>query len=70
VDNHRIKIFDVGGQRNEQKKWIFQFETVSGVIFVAALTGLDAVYVSIIFCFFNCFFFQFKKNQFFCYFSV
>mmetsp|Transcript_3197 Transcript_3197/g.3971 ORF Transcript_3197/g.3971 Transcript_3197/m.3971 type:complete len:246 (+) Transcript_3197:131-868(+) len=32
-----FKVFDVGGQRNERKKWIHLFQKVTAVIFVAAL---------------------------------
>ena len=35
--------FDVGGQRNERKKWIHCFENVTAVIFVAALSEYDQV---------------------------
>lgn len=38
-----FKVFDVGGQRNERKKWIHCFENVTGVIFIAALSGYDQV---------------------------
>eukprot|EP01084_Bolivina_argentea_P014630 27347_1 len=33
--------FDVGGQRNERKKWIHCFENVTVVIFVASLSAYD-----------------------------
>lgn len=36
-----IKIVDVGGQRNERKKWIHSFENVSAVLFVAAISEYD-----------------------------
>ncbi|CEO98656.1 unnamed protein product (mitochondrion) [Plasmodiophora brassicae] len=36
-------IFDVGGQRNERKKWIHCFENVTAVIFVIALSEYDQV---------------------------
>eukprot|EP00941_MAST-03F_sp_MAST-3F-sp1_P000078 g78.t1 len=35
--------FDVGGQRNERKKWIHCFDDVTAVIFVAALSEYDQV---------------------------
>ena len=34
-------MYDVGGQRNERKKWIHCFEDVTAVIFVAALSEYD-----------------------------
>eukprot|EP00479_Gromia_sphaerica_P009412 TRINITY_DN3961_c0_g1_i2.p1 TRINITY_DN3961_c0_g1~~TRINITY_DN3961_c0_g1_i2.p1 ORF type:complete len:156 (+),score=22.10 TRINITY_DN3961_c0_g1_i2:47-514(+) len=34
-------IVDVGGQRNERRKWIHCFENVTGVIFVAAISEYD-----------------------------
>lgn len=32
------RLFDVGGQRNERRKWIHLFEGVTAVIFCAALS--------------------------------
>jgi len=34
-------MFDVGGQRNERKKWIHCFDNVTSVIFVAAISEYD-----------------------------
>jgi len=36
-----FQIFDVGGQRNERKKWIHCFEGVDAVLFVASLAEYD-----------------------------
>ena len=36
-------IYDVGGQRNERRKWIHCFDDVTAVIFVAALSEYDQV---------------------------
>lgn len=38
VGRNRFIIVDVGGQRNERKKWIHCFENVTAVLFVAALS--------------------------------
>jgi len=36
-----IRIIDVGGQRNERKKWIHQFENVTSLIYVASLSDYN-----------------------------
>jgi len=41
IDNVPFVMYDVGGQRNERKKWIHCFEDVNAVIFVAALSEYD-----------------------------
>lgn len=38
-----FKFLDVGGQRNERRKWIHCFENVTSVIFVAAISEYDQV---------------------------
>lgn len=38
-----VAMFDVGGQRNERKKWIHCFDNVTAVIFVAAISEYDQV---------------------------
>lgn len=44
VDNAPLfKMFDIGGQKNERKKWPHCFEHVSAVIFVAAISEYDQV---------------------------
>jgi len=43
IDGNQFKMFDVGGQRNERKKWIHCFENVTAVIFVAAISEYDQV---------------------------
>jgi len=34
-------MFDVGGQRNERKKWIHCFENVTAVLFVASISDYN-----------------------------
>lgn len=41
----RYKMFDVGGQRSERKKWIHCFDTVTAVIFLAAISEYDQVLI-------------------------
>ena len=43
IQNNTFKICDVGGQRNERRKWIHFFDGVTAVIFVAALSCYDEV---------------------------
>jgi len=43
VDGSVFKMYDVGGQRNERKKWIHCFSEVTAVLFVAALSCYDMV---------------------------
>lgn len=38
VDKQRYRIFDVGGQRSERKKWIYCFENVNVLLFLVALS--------------------------------
>uniref|UniRef100_A0A8C2SNV9 G protein subunit alpha o1 n=1 Tax=Coturnix japonica TaxID=93934 RepID=A0A8C2SNV9_COTJA len=39
--NLHFRMFDVGGQRSERKKWIHCFEGVTCIIFCVALSGYD-----------------------------
>jgi len=43
IDGNKFRMFDVGGQRNERKKWIHCFENVRALLFVAALNEYDQV---------------------------
>jgi guanine nucleotide-binding protein G(i) subunit alpha len=43
IRNVTFRMFDVGGQRNERRKWIHCFEDVTAVIFVAAISEYDQV---------------------------
>ena len=37
----RFKMIDVGGQRNERRKWIHCFENVTSIVFLVALSEYD-----------------------------
>jgi len=41
IQSHHFRIFDVGGQRTERRKWIHCFEDVTSVIFLAALSDYN-----------------------------
>lgn len=41
IEGNFFAVFDVGGQRNERKKWIHCFESVTAVLFVAGISGYD-----------------------------
>jgi len=41
VEGNKFQIYDVGGQRNERKKWIHCFENVTAVLFVVAISEYD-----------------------------
>lgn len=43
IEGNVFKMFDVGGQRNERKKWIHCFESVTALLFVAAISEYDQV---------------------------
>jgi len=43
IDGVKFSMYDVGGQRNERKKWIHCFENVTAIIFVAAISEYDQV---------------------------
>merc|ERR1719174_3577782 len=43
IEGSTFEMYDVGGQRNERKKWIHCFDNVTAVIFVAALSEYDQV---------------------------
>eukprot|EP00555_Chaetoceros_dichaeta_P001104 CAMPEP_0198279306 /NCGR_PEP_ID=MMETSP1447-20131203/66854_1 /TAXON_ID=420782 /ORGANISM="Chaetoceros dichaeta, Strain CCMP1751" /LENGTH=203 /DNA_ID=CAMNT_0043974467 /DNA_START=87 /DNA_END=698 /DNA_ORIENTATION=+ len=43
IDTKNFEMYDVGGQRNERKKWIHCFDDVTAVIFVAAISEFDQV---------------------------
>lgn len=45
LDPSLCRMFDVGGQRSERKKWIHCFEGVTCIIFIAALSAYDMVLV-------------------------
>jgi guanine nucleotide-binding protein subunit alpha len=39
------RMFDVGGQRSERKKWIHCFENVTAIIFMVAISEYDQVLI-------------------------
>lgn len=39
----QFRLFDVGGQRSERKKWIHCFEDVTAIIFCVAMSEYDQV---------------------------
>lgn len=41
LGNLTYRIFDVGGQRSERKKWIHCFEDVKALLFLVAISGYD-----------------------------
>lgn len=43
IDGVTFSMYDVGGQKNERKKWIHCFDDVSAILFVAALSEYDQV---------------------------
>lgn len=45
INEGKFKMLDVGGQRNERRKWVHCFDKVTAVIFVAALSEYDQVLV-------------------------
>lgn len=43
IEEAQFHVVDVGGQRNERKKWIHCFENVTAVAFVASISEFDQV---------------------------
>lgn len=43
INSIDFSMFDVGGQRNERRKWIHCFDNVDAVVFVASLSEFDQV---------------------------
>lgn len=45
IDELVYRMFDVGGQRSERKKWIHCFENVTAIVFMVAVSEYDQVLV-------------------------
>ncbi len=45
VGDLTYRMFDVGGQRSERKKWIHCFENVTSIVFLVACSEYDQVLV-------------------------
>ncbi|KAG0168546.1 guanine nucleotide-binding protein subunit alpha [Apophysomyces sp. BC1034] len=43
INNSTYRMFDVGGQRSERKKWIHCFENVTAIVFLVAISEYDQV---------------------------
>jgi len=43
ITGYFFRLFDVGGQRSERKKWIHCFEDVTAIIFCVAMSEYDQV---------------------------
>jgi len=43
IEKLKFRLHDVGGQRNERRKWIHCFEEVTAVIFITAISEYDQV---------------------------
>jgi guanine nucleotide-binding protein G(i) subunit alpha len=41
IKERKYTMFDVGGQRNERRKWIHCFDNVTACIFVTAISEFD-----------------------------
>lgn len=45
IDQLTYRMFDVGGQRSERKKWIHCFENVTAIVFLVAISEYDQMLV-------------------------
>ena len=45
INQMTCRMFDVGGQRSERKKWIHCFENVTAIVFLVAISEYDQVLV-------------------------
>lgn len=60
---HSFRMFDVGGQRSERKKWIHCFEGVTAIIFCVAMSEYDMVLAEDEEMVSEIFFFYFYEND-------
>lgn len=44
---YRFSVVDVGGQRNERKKWLHCFDDVKAVVFFISLAGYNQVQIAV-----------------------
>lgn len=45
VGNLIYRMFDVGGQRSERKKWIHVFDNAQAILFLVAISAYDSVLI-------------------------
>ena len=45
INQMTCRMFDVGGQRSERKKWIYCFENVTAIVFLVAISEYDQVLI-------------------------
>ena len=54
VNLQQKRVYDVGGQRSQRRKWIYYFEDVQAILFITAMSEFDQVLLEddkTVFCF-------------------